>query len=82
MRDILLEIFWTCGFQFKHSISNVSALDQVMAWCWTGDKPLAKPKLKKIHGASSPPLSLNLLNRPRNFEKKEFSFVPPDDLAP
>ena len=21
MRDILLEIFWTCGFQFKHSSS-------------------------------------------------------------
>ena len=29
-------------------IDNKSALIQVMAWCWTHDKPLPEPRLTKF----------------------------------
>ena len=29
-------------------IDNKQALVQVMAWCWTGDKPLSKPMLTQF----------------------------------
>ena len=32
----------------KGPIDNKSALVQVMAWCWTGDKPLPVPMLDKF----------------------------------
>ena len=32
----------------KGSIENKSALVQVMAWNWTGDKPLPKPMLTQF----------------------------------
>ena len=30
-------------------ISDKSVLIQVMAWCWTGNKPSLKSKMIKIH---------------------------------
>ena len=40
---ILIQI--SLKFVPKGPINNKSALVQVMAWCWTGDKPLTEPML-------------------------------------
>ena len=50
------ENFWffikiSLKFVFKVSIDDKSALVQVMAWCQTGDKPLAEPVLTQFPDA-------------------------------
>ena len=35
----------------KSPIDNKSALVQVMAWCWTGDKPLPEPMMTQFNDA-------------------------------
>ena len=54
--DIFKHIFWTenvcwipmiiaLNFVLKVPINNSPALDQIMAWCRPGDKPLSEPKM-------------------------------------
>ena len=46
---ILIQI--SLKFVPKGPIDNKSALLRVMAWCWTGDKPLPEPNLTKFADA-------------------------------
>ena len=43
---ILIKI--SLKFVFKGSVDNKPALVQVMAWRWTGDKPLSEPMLTQL----------------------------------
>ena len=38
-------------FDAKDPIDTISALLQVMFWCWTGIRPLSKLMMTKIHDA-------------------------------
>ena len=44
----------------KCPINNIQALDQTMAWCWPGDKPLPEPVI--VYWRIDVPLGLNELN--------------------
>ena len=43
----------------ERPINNIQALDQIMAWCWPGDKPLSEPMMVSL----LMPLGLNGLTQ-------------------
>ena len=43
---IALEI--SLQFRLKVPVNNISALVQIMAWCWPGDKPLSEPMMDSL----------------------------------
>ena len=40
-----IQIYVSLKFVSRSPIDNEPALVQVMAWCWTGDKPLFEPMM-------------------------------------
>ena len=43
-----IQIKISLKFVRKGPINNIPALVQIMAWCWTGDKPLSEPVMTHI----------------------------------
>ena len=41
--NVQISITIQLKFLPKGPIDNIPALVQIMAWCWTGDKPLSEP---------------------------------------
>ena len=49
--NVRISIKISLKFVPKGQIDNKSAIVQVMAWCWTGDKPLYEPMLSQFTDA-------------------------------
>ena len=43
--NVLISIKISLKFVPKGQINNITALVQIMAWCWPGNKPLSEPML-------------------------------------
>ena len=48
-----------CGHALMSSPDKISALVQIMAWCWPGDKPLSEPMLAFFYWRIHASLGLN-----------------------